>query len=158
MLMTRSAARGTATGSSRRAASRDPGREAWALLYELLQRQRRRFFSIAAELGLAPMQAHTLRLLEPETPIPMSEVAEALSCDASNVTGIIDRLESRGLVERRSDPNDRRVRMLIVTRKGAVLRERLVGRLGEPPAEVALLPAADQRTLRDILRKTLGRP
>lgn len=158
MLMTGSAARGTATGASRRPPYRDPGGEAWALLYELLQRQRKRFFSIAAELGLSPMQAHTLRLLEPDTPTPMSEVAEALSCDASNVTGIVDRLESRGFVERRSDPSDRRVRMLIVTRKGAALRERLVSRLGEPPAEVASLPAADQRTLRDILRKALGGP
>ncbi len=157
MLMTSSAARGTATGASRRPRSRDPGHEAWTLLYELLQRQRSRFFSIAAELGLAPMQAHTLRLLEPETPIAMSEVAEALSCDASNVTGIIDRLESRGLVERRSDPSDRRVRMLIVTGKGARLRQRLVVRLSEAPPEIASLATTDQRALRDVLRKTLRR-
>ena len=54
----------------------------------------------SAELGLGFAQAHALRMLDPEEPLPMSALAERLFCDASNVTGIVDRLESRGLVER----------------------------------------------------------
>ena len=57
-----------------------------------------------AELGLTLRQAHALRLLDPEEPMPMSALAERLFCDASNVTGIADRLEARGLVEREAWP------------------------------------------------------
>ena len=67
----------------------------------------------------------------------MSELAEALNCDNSNVTGIVDRLEDRGLVERRSATHDRRVKMLVVTPRGAELRAQLAERLDEAPEPLA---------------------
>ena len=88
--------------------------------------------------------------------MPMSKLAGVLGCDNSNVTGIVDRLEARGLVERRSSEHDRRVKMLVVTERGADLRRRLVERMSEPPAELAALPAAEQRALRDVMRRALG--
>ena len=42
----------------------------------------------------------------------MGRLADTLSCDASNVTGLVDRLESRGLVRRQPSPDDRRVKVL----------------------------------------------
>lgn len=131
-------------------------REAWALMFELFAQQKPRHIAIAAEFDLSPMQAFALRLLEPRTPLAMSDLAEALHCDASNVTGIVDRLEARGLIARRSADHDRRVKMLVVTEKGAALRERLLARISEPPPAIAALSAADQRSLRDILRRALG--
>ena len=48
----------------------------------------------------------------------MGSVADVLSCDASTLTGIADRLEERGLIQRQIDPNDRRVKLLALTAKG----------------------------------------
>jgi DNA-binding MarR family transcriptional regulator len=125
-------------------------------MYELFAQQKPRHIAMAAEFDLSPMQAFALRQLEPGTPLAMSDLAEALHCDASNVTGIVDRLEARGLIARRGADHDRRVKMLVVTDKGAELRERLLARISEPPPAIASLSAADQRSLRDILRRALG--
>ncbi len=57
------------------------------------------------KLDLAPAQARALHELDLERPISMRELAQRLKSDPSNVTGLIDRLEARGLVERRADPN-----------------------------------------------------
>jgi DNA-binding MarR family transcriptional regulator len=94
-----------------------------------------------------------LQQLDPQAPVAMCRVAEALDCDPSNVTGIVDRLEARGLVERRSDPRDRRVKQLVVTDRGRELRARLLAELTQPPSAIAALSAADQRTLCAILRR-----
>jgi DNA-binding MarR family transcriptional regulator len=87
----------------------------------------------------------------------MSELALALRCDNSNVTGIVDRLEDRGLVERRPGEHDRRVKMLMITERGAQVRAGLAARLDEPPEALANLSPEDQRALRDIMRRALGR-
>src|SRR3954452_17808438 len=104
---------------------RSPAGEAWALMHELFHASRRRFLAVASEFELSPPQVRALGVLDPERPVPMSELAEALHCDNSNVTGIVDRLEARGLVERRSATHDRRVKMLAVTQRGPEVREQL---------------------------------
>ncbi|MDP9231797.1 MAG: MarR family transcriptional regulator [Actinomycetota bacterium] len=106
-------------------------------------------------LGLSFPQAHALRLLDPEEPMQMSALAERLFCDASNVTGIVDRLEARGLVERRSAEGDRRVKALAITAAGVELRGEVIEIMSEPPEAIAALPQADQRALRDILARAV---
>ena len=69
---------------------------------QLFFAQRANLPPLAAELELSPAQCHVLHLIEPGRPIPMGQLAETLACDASNVTGLVDRLESRGLVRRRA--------------------------------------------------------
>jgi DNA-binding MarR family transcriptional regulator len=69
------------------------------------------------------------------------------------VTGISDRLEERGLVERHADPDDRRVKMLALTKEGDRVRKALTDRLMAPPPELAALAPEDQETLRDLLRR-----
>src|SRR5437763_1032123 len=91
--------------------------ECWELLFDLLMAERARFPAIAAEFDLSPTQVHVLRLLEPGTAVPMGRLAGGLGCDASNITGVVDRLEARGLVERRAGERDRRVKV-----RGAVER------------------------------------
>ncbi len=83
---------------------------AWQLLMRFFFVQRGHLPTWGAPFGLSPIQCHVLHLLEPGQPMPMSRLADALSCDASNVTGLIDRLESRGLVQRRQATGDRRVK------------------------------------------------
>ena len=134
----------------------DPRTEAWHLLQELMLGQKGRMFAIASEFELAPAQVMALGRLEPGRPCAMSELAGALRCDNSNVTGIADRLEARGLVERRAADHDRRVKMLHLTDEGAELRERLWERLSRPPEPFAALSEDDAATLRDILRRALG--
>ena len=123
----------------------------WQILWELMLKQRTRFVEAVAQLDLTPVQAIVLRKLDPNRPTPMYEIADMLRCDASNVTGIVDRLEARGAVERRPDPSDRRVKALVLTRSGRVLRRRALEKMGEPPPEIAALPAKDLRTLHEIL-------
>ena len=71
----------------------------------------------AAEHSLTGAQARVLSLLSVE-PLPMRRIAQSLKCEPSNVTGIVDRLEARGLVERRPDPADRRVKLAAPTEEG----------------------------------------
>ena len=85
----------------------------------------------------------------------MGQLAGALACDASNVTGLVDRLESRGLVERRPSPADRRVKVLRLTPLGAKLRAALVERMTSPPPTLGRLSQADQQALAKILRRLL---
>ena len=132
-----------------------PAHEAQKLFFEIGMDHRSRVGASLNELGLTFSQAHALRLLDPEKPLPMSSLAERLFCDASNVTGIADRLEARGLVERRSAEGDRRVKALTLTPDGVALRDRVLEVMSEPPAAIAALSAADQRTLRDILRRAV---
>jgi MarR family transcriptional regulator, organic hydroperoxide resistance regulator len=135
----------------------DAAAEAWDLMTKLfLSGGKPRFVAIAQEFDLAPMQMHALRLLEPGAELSMSALASSLHCDASNVTGIVDRLEARGLIERRDAARDRRVKILAVTPEGIRVRDEIMKRLAVPPPELAALPRADQRALRDLLRKALA--
>jgi MarR family transcriptional regulator, organic hydroperoxide resistance regulator len=130
--------------------------DTWELLMDLVMAERARIPQIAAEFRLSPPQVHALRLLEPEQPLPMGRLACALGCDASNVTGIVDRLEQRGLIERRPSARDRRVKVLVVTAQGAEVRKALMIRLGEPPQSIASLSPADRRRLAGLLRRALS--
>jgi len=138
-------------------AAASEARTAWTLLLEMLVAERSRLPLIAGNLGLSEAQGQLLQRLDPETPLAMCRVAEALDCDPSNVTGIVDRLEARGLVERRVDLRDRRVKQLVLTDKGEELRKRLLAALSQPPSAIESLSAADQRTLCAILRRAVGR-
>ena len=85
----------------------------------------------------------------------MSELAQALFCDNSNVTGIVDRLEERGLVRREPAKGDRRVKLLVLTKEGERMRVEITKRMAEPPPPIASLSEKDQRQLRDILKRAV---
>jgi MarR family transcriptional regulator, organic hydroperoxide resistance regulator len=128
---------------------------AWSLLVKLFFAQRANLPPLAAELDLSPAQCHVLHLIEPERPVTMGELAETLACHASNVTGLVDRLESRGLLRRRPSPADRRVKILVLTPTGAQLRAMLLDRITAPPATLERLSPREQRELVRILRRLL---
>jgi DNA-binding MarR family transcriptional regulator len=135
---------------------RSPAEEAWGLMSRLFWEIRPRMMRIASDFGLTPPQLFALRSLDPEKPVPMRVLAQALHCDSSNVTGLVDGLAAQGLVERHESEHDRRVRMLVVTERGAEVRARLHEAVQEVPEPLAALSAEDQRALRDILRRALG--
>jgi DNA-binding MarR family transcriptional regulator len=130
-----------------------PGEEAWGLLASLVYPPP--FLPIVRELGLRPASFGTLRTLdEPRT---MSQIAAVLHCDNSNVTGIVDGLEERGLARRTPSEQDRRVKLIELTSEGRRVRARLMRAVEKPPAWLTALSVADQRALRDLLaRATAG--
>src|SRR6267378_5629175 len=132
-----------------------PPSGAWPLLVRLFFAQRANLPPLAAELQLSPAQCHVLHLIEPEQPIPMGQLAETLACDASNVTGLVDRLESRGLVRRRPSAGDRRVKVLDLTPTGSRLRTLLLDRMTAPPATLRRLSVREQRALVRLLTQLL---
>src|SRR5215207_2597129 len=136
--------------------TKDPAGEAWQLMFELFKGTKRDRMQIAQEYRLSPMQLFALGALEPGKEMPMSSLADTLFCDASNVTGIVDRLEARGLIERRAAAHDRRVKLLALTDAGARLREEATRRMAIPPPQIAGLSRADQRALRDVLRRAVA--
>jgi DNA-binding MarR family transcriptional regulator len=136
----------------------DPAREAWGLLWEVMQANKPRFMALAQELGLSPVQLHALRLIEPGVEVPMSSLAGKLFCDNSNVTGIVDRLEARGLIERHPAEHDRRVKLLVLTTEGERVRSVATRQMTQPPPEIAALPIEHKRALRDALRAAVRTP
>ena len=132
----------------------DPASQAWSLLHWLMLNSKFRFMAINQEFDLSPQQAIALRILG-GGPTPMGELAKYLMCDSSNVTGITDRLEERGLVRREPGEKDRRVKMLVLTEEGEKIRTEVTKRLAEPPPWLADLPEADQRKLKEILEAAI---
>lgn len=132
------------------------GKQVSRLMFELSGRMRGHLDAVAAAVDLTPMQARALHHLT--DPCPMGEVATRLHCDPSNVTGIVDRLEDAGLVERRPDPADRRRRMLATTPRGEAVRADMVERMVQGHPILQALSEAELRTLRDLLAKAVAGP
>jgi DNA-binding MarR family transcriptional regulator len=128
--------------------------EAWGLLVPLVYPPR--FIEIAHKLGVTPSLLGALRFLD--TPQPMGRMAELLHCDPSNVTGIVDALEERNLAARKPSAGDRRIKVVELTVPGAKLRARAVAEMYRPPAWIEDLSVADQRKLRDVLRRASAEP
>lgn len=133
-----------------------PASEAWQLLFSFLQSLHSYWHDLAAEFGVSTQQGLALISLEPGRPMAMNQLAKVCKCEQSNLTGLVDRLEARGLVERLPDAHDRRVRLIALTPEGAELRASAFQRMQEPPEAIAALSAEDQRALRDIMRRALA--
>jgi DNA-binding MarR family transcriptional regulator len=138
------------------ASSKEIGQELSQVFSEVVLRRIALVETVSAEIGLSELQARMLFHIDPKQPIPMSEVARRAGYEPSNLTGVIDKLEARGLVKRRAATDDRRVKRVFLTRDGAALRKELIARLYAPEPWMVALSADDQRALRDILRKALA--
>lgn len=139
---------GTETGQ-------DAAREAWKLLFQLFRSQRREMTAMKTELQLNPAQVHLLFNLEPGQAVPMSELAESLVLDASYITGLVDRMEERGLLQRQPSASDRRVKLISLTPEGMETRKVVEERVSQPPPFIAGLPEEDLLALRDIFQRAI---
>ncbi|WP_043687191.1 MarR family winged helix-turn-helix transcriptional regulator [Streptomyces xylophagus] len=108
----------------------------------------------AGDHTLTGAQARLLSLLSLE-PLPMRKLAQKLKCEPSNVTGIVDRLEARGLVERRPDPADRRVKLAAATDEGRRVARSLRESLRFAREPLAGLSDEERLALRGLLRRML---
>lgn len=126
---------------------------AWAPLARFFfDTVRHRQRALSAE-GLTPNDARALMALHPATGRTMRELAAEWICDASNATFIVDRLEDRGLAERRSLPTDRRVKLVVLTGRGQRTRARVLRQFFEPPPEVLRLSRMELEALREAVEK-----
>lgn len=118
--------------------------EAWRVMagftFERFKRGSHRALLEELDLTLGHMKA--LLVLDPDVRRPMRALAATMAVDASMATWLVDRLEERGLVERRSLPGDRRVKAVALTPRGIAVRERFRQALYEPPPELLALDAA----------------
>jgi DNA-binding MarR family transcriptional regulator len=124
---------------------------AWQLLVKFFFAQRAHLECPDAAFDLSPVQCHVLHLIEPGRPLPMGRLAATLSCDASNVTGLVDRLEHRGLIRRQPSAADRRVKVLELTPAGSRLRAQLLKRMTGRSLPLSRLSSDQQRALVRIL-------
>ena len=108
---------------------------------------------VSQQLGMTPGHVKTLLELQPDQPRPMGALAEALHCDASNATWLVDRLEEGGLVERGTVPTDRRVKTVVLTPLGVKTRTEVIDRLHEPPEELLALDREDLEQIRAAISK-----
>ena len=74
-------------------------------------------------LGISMAQLNILFTLQREGEMPMSRLADTLNVSLSNATGLIDRIEERGFVERSGVPEDRRIVLIRVTPAGTRMLE-----------------------------------
>ncbi|MDA8046987.1 MAG: MarR family transcriptional regulator [Actinomycetota bacterium] len=122
-------------------------------LLDVAERLRQHWAAHAAALGLTAVQAKVLLRLIPGEAIPMRKLAAQLGYDASNLTTLVDRLAAHGALERQSDPTDRRVKALVLTREGERLRKQFWHNLVTDAGPLTPLRETDLRNLIRLLTK-----
>lgn len=127
----------------------------WQLL-QISIRVRHDIAKIADLYDLSVMQLMTLCSLRPGEATRMNMISTLLVCDASNVTGIVDRLVQRGWISREEDVDDRRVKIIRLTTKGARLRETLIRQIDTTqPESMSVLDQGEFDTLHKLVKKAL---
>lgn len=129
-------------------------RELARTFFALLMQHRSYFQGLFAELGISAPQVHVLHFLS-EGPLTMRELAIKCSSEPSNLTGLIDQLEAKRMVQRKVSKTDRRVKLVSVSRAGKALRDKVFARLSEPVPWMSALSAQDQQLLLSIVQRAL---
>jgi len=127
--------------------------DAWGRIWEFFLANRHRYASVAGAHGLNPGVMAALLSLDGEGPKPMRSVAEACHCDASNATWLVDRLEERGLVERRTPPEDRRIKTVVLTPAGTDLVAAIRAEVLRPPDAILALGDDELDLIRSVFAK-----
>ena len=128
-------------------------RRVWQGLFDLLLRSAPVRSASLAQRGLTPNDSRALFSLDPRTGRSMRSLADEWRCDPSNATVIVDRLEELGLASRQPLLNDRRVKLVVLTRHGERTRRELLHEFHQPPPEFDRLGRADLEALERILAK-----
>jgi DNA-binding MarR family transcriptional regulator len=111
--------------------------------------------AVGEDLGLSVAQLDVLRQLHAHGPTPMRRLAATMHCEASNLTGLVDKLERRGLVQRQDHPADRRVRVLALTEEGTEVSYRMWAAVTSR-CPFMTLPPEDRAQLDRLLRQSIS--
>jgi DNA-binding MarR family transcriptional regulator len=128
-------------------------RRVWQLMFDFLISTAPRRTHVLGRFGLTPNDSRALGSLSQEEGRTMRSLADEWRCDASNATWIVDRLERAGLAVRRDRPNDRRVKLVLLTAKGARLKSEVMDAFYSPPPELLALDAATLSALERLLAR-----
>ena len=126
----------------------------WARMMTLFAAARDSMFEILFRHELTPPHGFALSMLH-DGPMRMRDMAERMTCDASYITAVVDRLEATGLAERRPSPTDRRVKEIALTASGEQVAGEVRRTMSAPPARIDRLGPAERRTLATLLAKVV---
>ena len=136
-----------------KSATEEFARGVWQALFDLLIRSAPVRTASLARRGLTPNDSRALFSLDPRTGRSMRSLADEWQCDPSNATFIVDRLENLGLASRQPLLHDKRVKLVVLTRKGEKTRTELLQEFHRPPEEFDRLDRGDLEALERILAK-----
>ena len=128
-------------------------RRVWQALFDLLIRSAPVRTASLTRRRLTPNDSRALFSLDPRTGRSMRSLADDWQCDPSNATFIVDRLEQLGLASRQPLLHDKRVKLVVLTRKGEKTRADLLQEFHQPPAEFDRLDRVDLEALERIVAK-----
>jgi len=138
------------------AAHQHAAREAWRALFEAFMLTHPERQETLGAHGLTPNDSRALYTLDRKDGRAIGTLAKQWNCDPSTATWVVDRLERAGLAERRPSPNDRRVKLVVLTAKGAKMIDTLEAVFMEPPAAMGALSADELATLKATLDKLIA--
>jgi MarR family transcriptional regulator, organic hydroperoxide resistance regulator len=126
--------------------------DVWRRLSGLVTASESRRVELLERLGLSRGDSRALISLGDPRIRSIGSLADEWQCDASTATRIVDRLEARGLAERRAVGHDRRVRGVALTPRGSRVKAKLVATFEQPPSEFAALSMPAREALQNALR------
>jgi len=107
--------------------------------------------------GVTPIQFATLQAVSQQPGIDQKTLAMAVALDTSTTGGVIDRLEARGLIERRASDVDRRVRLLTLTREGEKTLQHVIPTMLRVQEKIlSPLSATEQKTFMKLLSQLVN--
>jgi len=136
--------------------SKDNQTISWQLL-QLMFQNKHRIYHIAEKYELTTMQSAALTMLKPDEPQAMRALSDYFMCDASTVTGLVDRMETRQLITRANHPTDRRVKLLALTEEGLKIKEAIMNETLQTEDErlKKILSVDERKVLKDLLNRLL---
>jgi len=114
-----------------------------------------RMAALGGRLKLSPGVIKTLVRLGKADGVSMGEMARGIGCDPSYITALVDDLDERGLARREPSPDDRRVKIIVLTAAGRALADEIESVLSVPPSSFDSLSEAELRQLCTLLDKVL---
>ncbi|GAA0505101.1 MarR family winged helix-turn-helix transcriptional regulator [Pigmentiphaga daeguensis] len=126
--------------------------DAWKLMFDFLMKSAPQRLESQQKHGLTPNDSRALFSLD-KAGKPVGTLAREWGCDPSTATWLVDRLERAGLAERVPSPDDRRVKLVRVTRRGTETLQDLMAAYQRPPAEMSRLSRDELAALVGILGK-----
>jgi DNA-binding MarR family transcriptional regulator len=132
--------------------------EVVGLWFEMQARLEAHFTELAAEHKLTAVQAKVLLTVQPDGTMTMGSLAALLQYDASNLTGVVDRLEELGAVRRQPHPHDRRAKGVVLTAEGQRMRQSFWQQLTSHTGPLGRLTSRELAGLRTLLRSALRSP
>lgn len=114
------------------------------------------FHEECVEYGVTPVQFSLLSVLDRKSPLDQVSLAAEVGIDRTNVADVVSRMEGRGLVERRANPEDRRTRLVSITEEGRSFRRQVQGRMEAAQERfLAPLPPEERTVFMALLRRLI---